>query len=80
MHHHGLVHFVHHFLDCLLVFSLGLLGELDQMQLLILQLFEIVVSPQSSHLEYVLEIWEIRENLLQIPVLETVDPEIGLHS
>jgi hypothetical protein len=43
------------------------------MNLLVLQLFEIVLSSESSDLQHPLELWESLENVLQVPILQTVE-------
>lgn len=43
--------------------------ELNQVQLLVLQFFEVMVTSQGSHFQNILEVWEVWEDLLQIPIL-----------
>ena len=57
-----------------------LLSDIDQGLLLLLELSQVMMSPQSSDLEHVFEIREVLENVDQVLVLEAVELAVGAWS
>lgn len=51
--------------------------ESDELLLLLLQLSDVVVSPDCSYFEHVFEFWVSFKNLVKIHVLEAVDFELA---